>query len=67
MELEERCVKAVARAASVKILTWKRVTWKMYVKKIQRKSVLARTLTYTKPQRFKKRSMEIQFNEYSLN
>lgn len=59
-ELEERCVKAVTKAASVKILTWKRVTWKMYVKKTQRKPVLARTLTYSKLQGFKKISMEIQ-------
>lgn len=53
-------MKAVTKAASVKILTWKRVTWKMYVKKTQRKPVLARTLTYSKLQGFKKISMEIQ-------
>ena len=66
MELEERYVKAVTRAASVKILMWKRGTWKIYVKKTQRKPVLARTLTYTKLQRFKKRSMEIQIHPLNL-
>lgn len=38
---------------------------KIYVKKTQRKPVLARTLTYTKLQRFK-RSMEIQIHPLNL-